>query len=143
MICLFILSLNFFSKEWGDGTEDPNLFRPTNINTDQWIEVLQKTGFKLIINVGKHHDKFCNLKTKYSAHQVSFFKDFDSISALLHQSVDVFDKLSKSCTKYKYCNVLLLSTCDINLPYYDDDFLYNEYYMNQLDKILNKREIRK
>lgn len=127
----------FTGREWGDGKEDPNSFRPTNLNTDQWVEVLQKSGFKRIIIVGKHHDGFCNWKTKYSTHQVNASKDFQSISALLHQSGDVLEELSKSCTKYNMDMGFYLSPWDVNSPYYGDDVLYNEYYMNQLEEILN------
>ncbi|KAK8898520.1 hypothetical protein M9Y10_000811 [Tritrichomonas musculus] len=127
----------FTGKEWGDGKEDPNSFRPTNLNTDQWVEVLQKSGFKRIIIVGKHHDGFCNWKTKYSTHQVNASKDFQSISALLHQSGDIIEELSKSCTKYNMDMGLYLSPWDVNSPYYGDDILYNQYYMNQLEEILN------
>lgn len=127
----------FTGKEWGDGTEDPNNFRPTNLNTDQWVEVLQKNGFKRIIIVGKHHDGFCNWKTKYSTHQVNASKAFQDISALLHQSGDVLEELSKSCTKYNMDMGFYLSPWDVNSPYYGDDVLYNQYYMNQLEEILN------
>src|SRR5262249_22695219 len=32
-------------REWGTGTEDPDLFQPTHLDTDQWITSLRDAGF--------------------------------------------------------------------------------------------------
>ena len=31
----------FTGKEWGDGTENPAVFCPTALDTDQWAEIAQ------------------------------------------------------------------------------------------------------
>jgi alpha-L-fucosidase len=36
----------FDGREWGTGTEDPNIFAPTGLNTDQWAVSLRDGGFK-------------------------------------------------------------------------------------------------
>ncbi|OHS98243.1 Alpha-L-fucosidase 1 [Tritrichomonas foetus] len=126
--------------EWGDGSEDPNLFKPTNLDTDQWVSVLKRAGFKRLIMVGRHHDGFCNWKTKFSNHSVNLSVDFQLISQFLHQSGDVLEEVSKSCTKFNVDMGLYLSPWDVNSSYYGDEVLYNEYYMNQLDEILNSNK---
>jgi alpha-L-fucosidase len=30
----------FTGREWGTGTENPNVFQPTNLNTDQWATTM-------------------------------------------------------------------------------------------------------
>ena len=36
----------FMGREWGDGTEDPKIFRPSQLDTDQWCRILKNTGSK-------------------------------------------------------------------------------------------------
>src|SRR5699024_11920120 len=47
----------FYDQEWGDGTEDPSKFQPTEeIDVDGWVRTLRDTGHRLAIVVVKHHD---------------------------------------------------------------------------------------
>ena len=61
----------YTKKEWGTGDEDPALFAPTNLDTDQWCEVLAATGSKGIIITAKHHDGFCLWQTSTTTHSVA------------------------------------------------------------------------
>ena len=60
----------FYDREWGDGREKLEKFNPEHLDTDQWCEVLKKTGSKGIIITAKHHDGFCLFDTKYTEHNV-------------------------------------------------------------------------
>jgi alpha-L-fucosidase len=61
----------FTGLEWGHGDEDPKLFQPTGLDTDQWARTLRDSGFKLAILTVKHHDGFLLYPSRYSKHSVA------------------------------------------------------------------------
>lgn len=122
--------------EWGTGKEDTNWFKPTNLDTDQWVRTLKEAGFQRIIMIGRHHDGFCLWKSKYTEHDVENSAEFQETSKKLGQSGDVILELSKSCTKYDMNMGFYLSPWDANSPDYGKEVEYNEYYMNQLEEII-------
>jgi alpha-L-fucosidase len=61
----------FDGREWGTGTEDPNIFQPTGLNTDQWASSLKDAGFKGAVLTAKHHDGFLLFPSKYSSFGVA------------------------------------------------------------------------
>ena len=44
----------FTNSEWGNGKEIPQLFAPTELDTDQWLRVAKEAGFELVILTAKH-----------------------------------------------------------------------------------------
>ena len=58
-------------REWGTGTEDPNIFQPTGLNTDEWASALKSNGFKEGILTAKHHDGFLLFPSKASTFGVA------------------------------------------------------------------------
>ncbi|MFE0465524.1 alpha-L-fucosidase, partial [Kitasatospora sp. NPDC058965] len=61
----------FTGLEWGTGTEDPNVFQPTGLDTDQWAQTLKADGFAGAILTVKHHDGFLLYPSRYSNHSVA------------------------------------------------------------------------
>lgn len=61
----------FTGAEWGTGDEDPKVFNPKELDTDQWARTLKQAGFKLAVLVVKHHDGFLLYPSRYSAHSVA------------------------------------------------------------------------
>ncbi len=61
----------FTGLEWGHGDEDPDLFQPARLDTDQWARTLRDSGFKLAILTVKHHDGFLLYPSRYSDHSVA------------------------------------------------------------------------
>ncbi|MFH8696946.1 alpha-L-fucosidase [Streptomyces chartreusis] len=61
----------FTGLEWGTGDEDPDVFRPARLDTDQWARALRDGGFRLAILTVKHHDGFVLHQSRYTNHSVA------------------------------------------------------------------------
>ncbi|MFI8528910.1 alpha-L-fucosidase [Streptomyces aquilus] len=61
----------FTGLEWGTGDEDPDVFQPTGLDTDQWARALRDGGFRLAILTVKHHDGFVLYPSRYTGHTVA------------------------------------------------------------------------
>ncbi len=61
----------FTGLEWGTGDEDPDVFQPAGLDTDQWARALRDGGFRLAILTVKHHDGFVLYPSRYTGHSVA------------------------------------------------------------------------
>ncbi|MEU1408570.1 lectin [Streptomyces sp. NPDC005728] len=61
----------YTGREHGTGTEDPNVFQPDQLDTDQWVTALKDAGFQQVILTVKHHDGFLLWPSRYSAFGVT------------------------------------------------------------------------
>ncbi len=163
-ICFIHFGVNTFTgREWGTGTEDPNIFNPENLDTDQWCQMMKAAGMTQAILTVKHHDGFCLWQTRYTDHSIASSPWRDGKG-------DVLRDLVNSCRKYGLKVSVYLSPADLyqmenpkglygnlseytertiprpipNRPFKDkrtftyrlDD--YNEYFMNQLFELLTE-----
>ena len=120
----------FTNREWGDGKEEPTLFNPVGLDTDQWVKTLKDAGFKMVILTAKHHDGFCLWPTASTAHSVASSKWRDGKG-------DVVADLRKSCDKYGMKLGIYLSPWDRNAPCYGDSPRYNDLFVAQLTELLS------
>lgn len=118
----------FTDREWGDGKEDPAIFDPAELNTDQWVREAKAAGAKLVIITVKHHDGFCLWQTKTTDHSVRK-------SPWRNGKGDVVQELATSCKKYGVRLGIYLSPWDMNSPLYGSD-AYNDFFVQQLAELL-------
>jgi alpha-L-fucosidase len=120
----------FTDREWGDGSESPSIFNPTNLDTDQWVKTLKSAGMRGVIITAKHHDGFCLWPSRYTEHSVKSSPWNDG-------NGDIVRELADSCKKYGLKLGMYLSPWDRHDARYGTDE-YNTYFCNQLTELLTQ-----
>jgi alpha-L-fucosidase len=121
----------FTGRSTGLGTEDPQLFYPTNLDCRQWVRTARETGFKGIILTAKHHDGFCLWPTATTEHSLKH-------SAWKEGRGDVVRELSDACKEGGLRFGLYCSPWDRSQTNYDTDKpAYAKLYRRQLAELLS------
>ncbi|HXH60643.1 MAG TPA: alpha-L-fucosidase [Fimbriimonadaceae bacterium] len=118
----------FTGNEWGKGTEDPNIFNPTELDCRQWCRVFKAAGMSGVIITAKHHDGFVLWQSKLTKHGVMSSKWRDGKG-------DVLKDLSAACREYGLWMGVYLSPWDINHPTYGTP-AYNDTFVGMLKEVL-------
>ena len=118
----------YTNLEWGDGTEDPQIFNPTELDCEQWVKAVKSAGMKGLILTAKHHDGFCLWQTEYTEHSMKN-------SPYKNGKGDIVKECAEACKKHGIKFGFYLSPWDRNSKYYGTDE-YNDYYVNQLTELL-------
>jgi alpha-L-fucosidase len=119
----------FTDREWGEGTEDPALFRPEQLDCRQWARVAREAGMKGIILTAKHHDGFRLWPSSSAQHGVNRSPWRDGAG-------DVLRELSQACREQGLLFGLYLSPWDRNHPAYGDSERYNQVFREELEQCL-------
>jgi len=118
----------FTGREWGDGTENPEIFNPVDFDARKMARTLKETGFKMAIITAKHHDGFCLWPSAYTDHSVKN-------SPWKNGKGDVVKEIANACKEYGIKFGFYLSPWDRHETSYGTDE-YNNYYKNQLTELL-------
>lgn len=125
----FHFGMNTFTdKEWGDGTEGPELFNPSALDVRQWIRVIKEAGFKCAILTAKHHDGFCLWQTKYTEHSIKN-------SPYKNGKGDIVKEFTDACREFGIKAGIYLSPWDRHEKSWGSDE-YNDFYVGQLTELL-------
>lgn len=121
----------FTDSEWGTGKENPAIFNPVGLNANQWVDAAVQGGISLVILTAKHHDGFCLWPSKYTDHSVIQ-------SPWKNGHGDVIQELVSAANPRGVDVGLYLSPWDRHDRRYGRIQQYNEYYLAQLQELLNK-----
>lgn len=111
----------FTGAEWGSGEETEEVFAPTDLDCDQWVDVAKQAGVGGIILTAKHHDGFCLWPSAYSTHTVA-------------EENDVLHMFTEACHKGGVKAGVYVSPWDRNHPSYGTTE-YNTVFSNTLKEV--------
>ncbi|MCL2033113.1 MAG: alpha-L-fucosidase [Oscillospiraceae bacterium] len=118
----------FTNREWGTGRENPAVFAPKSLDTDQWCASLASAGIKACILTAKHHDGFCLWDTAHTRHSVMSSP----------KPVDVVASLADSCRRFGLKLGLYLSPWDMREPSYGTGKPYDDFFCAQLAELTTR-----
>ncbi len=121
----------FTDREWGDGREDPSIFKPAGLDARQWARAARAAGARALILTAKHHDGFCLWPSALTTHSVAS-------SPWRGGAGDVVRELTDACKQEGLRAGLYLSPWDRNATVYGDSRRYNDFYCDQLTELLTR-----
>lgn len=122
---------SFMDREWGDGTADPVVFDPKQLDAEQWVRAAKAAGARYLIMVAKHHDGFCLWPSRHTDYSVRR-------SPWKQGKGDVVREVEQACRKHGLAFGIYLSPWDRHDPRYADNKKYDDYYVAQITELATR-----
>lgn len=116
-------------REWGLGHEDPALFDPSGLDTDQWMQSIAASGARGVILTAKHHDGFCLWPSALTAHSVAASPWRDGRGDLVRESAE-------AAARHGLAFGIYLSPWDRTDARYGSGAAYDDFFVGQLTELL-------
>ncbi|HET6180424.1 MAG TPA: alpha-L-fucosidase [Candidatus Sulfotelmatobacter sp.] len=120
----------FLDREWGDGTADPKVFAPTQLDAERWMRAIKAAGAKYVVLVAKHHDGFCLWPTEQTSYSVKS-------SPWQNGQGDLVRQVSDAARKFGLKFGVYLSPWDRHEPKYKNSAEYDDYYIAELGELIS------
>jgi alpha-L-fucosidase len=117
----------FTDREWGEGTENEDVFDPEHLDCEQWARIARTAGAKGMIITAKHHDGFCLWPSATSEHTVAK-------SRWRGGKGDVLKELAEACEIFDLKFGVYVSPWDRNHPAYGTPG-YNDVFVRAITEI--------
>lgn len=117
----------FTDREWGDGTESPRDFAPSEFDARQWVETFRAAGMRGLVLTCKHHDGFCLWPTATTTHDVA-------ASPFRGGKGDVVGEVAAACRDGGLRFGIYLSPWDRHEPSFGSK-AYQELFLGQLREL--------
>ncbi len=121
----------FMDREWGDGTADPRVFNPAQLDAGQWVAAAKSAGARYLVMVAKHHDGFCLWPTAQTTYSVKASPWRDGHGDLVREVAEAARKQGLKFGVY-------LSPWDRHEPRYKNSSEYDQYYRKQLTELVTQ-----
>lgn len=147
----------FSNEEWGRSQSTPDIFKPTNLDTDQWAKTFADVGMAGMILTAKHHDGMALWDTNTTTYKIGNGKWATDRTAK-GLDADVVRMAATSAKKYGIKFGIYLSPWDIHrdpampkknltgTPYDEPQIFgdntpgdYNEFYARQLTELVTMK----
>ncbi len=121
----------FTDREWGDGREDPAIFRPDGFDADAMAGHALRAGFRSLVITAKHHDGFCLWPSQVTTHSVAS-------SPWRGGHGDIVGELARACRARGLGFGVYLSPWDRHEPSYGNSPAYMDFYIAQMEELLTR-----
>lgn len=121
----------FMDREWGDGTADPAVFSPTQLDAEQWVLAAKAGGAKYLVMVAKHHDGFCLYPSRHTDYSVKR-------SPWRGGKGDLVREVEQACRKHGLGFGVYNSPWDRHEPSYKDNRAYDRFYTQTMVELATR-----